>query len=316
MIAYPESEDESLASSDRFTLPRSSDTAGQATLRNGPRLGLDDPGCDTCVEMGSDPGLDRDQLVPEERRRLILELLRERRSITVGAVELQFGVSPMTARRDLAILVREGHARRTHGGAVLPDLAAHEDSFRHRLELDIEDKERLARAVVATLEPSETLFVDSSTTGFYVARAILEAGVAVTVLTSSLPVISLVGNADARNVDLIALGGTFRRLTHSFVGPDTVRALRGYLVDRVVFSVKGVTREGFLTDADPLEAEVKRAMIAHAQTAVLLATPQKFEDRGLAVVGPVGDVDVAYITEPSPEALRMLESHGVSAHRA
>ena len=104
----------------------------------------------------------------------------------MGSVEQSFGVSPMTARRDLAILVREGHARRTHGGAVLPDLAAHEDSFRHRLGLEVAEKERLARAVVATpLEPSETLFVDSSTTGFYVAQAILEAGVTATVLTSS-----------------------------------------------------------------------------------------------------------------------------------
>jgi DeoR family transcriptional regulator of aga operon len=266
--------------------------------------------------MAAGPEPDMDQLVPAERRRRILEELRERRSITIGAVEQQFGVSPMTARRDLAALVRDGHARRTHGGAVLPDLAAHEDSFRHRFELEIAEKERLARAVVATIEMSETLFVDSSTTGLYVAQAILEAGVGVTVLTSSLPVMNLVGSAEAPNVDLIALGGTFRKLTHSFVGPDTVRALRGYLVDRVVFSVKGVTREGHLTDADPLEAEVKREMITHAQSAVLLATAQKFDDRGLAVVCPLTDVDIAYVTDPSPEAIRMLESHGVSAHRA
>jgi DeoR/GlpR family transcriptional regulator of sugar metabolism len=265
------------------------------------------------VATNADP--DRD-LVPEERRRLILELLRERRSISVGAVEQQFGVSPMTARRDLAILVREGHARRTHGGAVLPDLAAHEDSFRHRLDLEVDDKERLARAIVSTLEPSETLFVDSSTTGYYVAQAIVESGVDVTVLTSSLPVMNLIGNADAPNVDLIALGGTFRKLTHSYVGPDTVRALRGYLVDRVVFSVKAVTPEGLLTDADPLEAEVKRAMIAHAQTSALLATAQKFEDRGLAVVAPLRDIDVAYVTDPTLESVRLLEQHDVSVHRA
>jgi DeoR family transcriptional regulator of aga operon len=266
--------------------------------------------------VGANPDYDRDQLVPEERRRLILALGRERRSLTVGAVEQQFGVSPMTARRDLAILEREGHARRTHGGAVLPDLAAHEDSFRHRLDLEVAEKERLARAVVATLEPSETLFVDSSTTGFYVAKAILETGVAITVLTSSLPVMNLIGSAAATNVDLIALGGTFRKLTHSYVGPDTVRALRGYMVDRVVFSVKGITREGFLTDADPLEAEVKRAMIAHAQTSVLLATAPKFDDRGLAVVGPLADVDVAYVIDPKPEAVRMLEAQDVSVRRA
>ena len=109
---------------------------------------------------------------------------------------------------------------------------------------------------------------------------------------------------------------TLRPLTHSFVGPDTVRALRGYLVDRVVFSVKGVTREGFLTDADPLEAEVKRAMIAHAQTAVLLATAQKFDDRGLAVNSTVGEVDIAYVIDPGHDAIKMLEAQGVSTHRA
>src|ERR1700689_1119974 len=103
--------------------------------------------------MGADLE-DGRSLVPEERRRLILELLRERRSVTVGAVEHRIGVSPTTARRDLLMLVRAGHARRRHGGAVLHGLAAHEGSFRHLLELEIVGPGRLARAEVATLEPS------------------------------------------------------------------------------------------------------------------------------------------------------------------
>jgi hypothetical protein len=36
-------------------------------------------------------------VVPAERRRLILELLREQGSVSVSAVEERFGVSPMTA---------------------------------------------------------------------------------------------------------------------------------------------------------------------------------------------------------------------------
>jgi DeoR/GlpR family transcriptional regulator of sugar metabolism len=258
-----------------------------------------------------DPEISRRQIVPEQRRRLILELLRKRRSITVGAVERSFSVSPMTARRDLAILVREGHAHRTYGGAVLPDLPVREDSFRHRRAVDVEDKERLARAVAASVEPNETLFLDSSTTSSYVAQALLEAGVTATVLTSSLPVLELIGNADSPKIDLIALGGTFRPLTRSFVGPETVHALCSYLVDRVVFSVKGITEEGFLTDADPLEVAVKRAMIAHAQMTVMLATAKKFDDRGLVVVAPLADVDIAFVSDPGQDAIRMLEDHGV-----
>jgi DeoR/GlpR family transcriptional regulator of sugar metabolism len=254
-------------------------------------------------------------LVPEERRRLILEMLRSQRSVSVTALEEHFDISPMTARRDLAILARSGLARRTHGGAVLPDLAAHEDSFRHRLELESDEKRRIAQAVVATLEPGETLFVDSSTSAWYVAEAITTASIPLTILTSSLPVINLVADADVPNLDLVALGGSFRTLTRSFVGPDVVRALRGYRADRLVFAVKGITAGGDLTDAEPLEAEVKRTMIAYAKTVVLLATATKFEDRGRIVVGSVEDVDVVYVTGLQAAHDAMLGAHGVAVER-
>jgi DeoR/GlpR family transcriptional regulator of sugar metabolism len=258
---------------------------------------------------------DPSPLVPEERRRLILEMLRTQHSVSVTGLEEQFAISPMTARRDLATLARNGQARRTHGGAVLPDLAAHEDSFHHRLELEVDEKKRIAHAVLATIEPGETLFIDSSTTAWYLAQAITASSIALTVLTNSLPVITLVGNADAPNLDLVALGGSFRSLTHSFVGPDVVRALRGYRADRLVFAVKGITPDGHLTDAEPLEAEVKRGMIAHAKTVVLLATASKFEDRGRTVVGLAADVDIAYVTDMASSGARSLAAGGVAVRR-
>jgi DeoR/GlpR family transcriptional regulator of sugar metabolism len=254
-------------------------------------------------------------LVPEERRRLILDTLRNQRSVSVSGLEEQFAISPMTARRDLAILARSGLARRTHGGAVLPDLAAHEDSFRHRLDLEAEDKQRMAQAVVATLEPGETLFIDSSTTAWYVAQAITTSSIALTVLTNSLSVINLVSEAAVPNLDLVALGGSFRTLTQSFVGPDVMRTLRGYRADRLVFAVKGITPGGDLTDAEPLEAEVKRGMIAYAKTVVLLATASKFEDRGRIVVGAVEDVDVVYVTGAASSTDESLAAHGVTVMR-
>ena len=62
-------------------------------------------------------------LVPAQRRQLIADRIRETGSVSVSALEAEFGVSPMTARRDLQILEREGRALRTHGGAVSAGLA-------------------------------------------------------------------------------------------------------------------------------------------------------------------------------------------------
>jgi DeoR/GlpR family transcriptional regulator of sugar metabolism len=85
-------------------------------------------------------------MLPAERRRLIAERLRQKGSVSVSGLEAEFQISPMTARRDLDELERRGVARRTHGGAVLPGLSGHEDSFLQRLEAFVEAKERLAEA--------------------------------------------------------------------------------------------------------------------------------------------------------------------------
>ena len=254
-------------------------------------------------------------VVPEERRRLIVAMLAERGSVTVTTVERAFGVSSMTARRDLAILANEGRLRRTHGGAVLPQLASHEDSFRSRLEQEAGEKRRIGRAVAASAEPNETIFVDSSTTSYSVVEELLELGVAATLLTNSLPVMSLVASAESSNLKLVGLAGSFRPLTQSFVGAETVRAIEGFYADRVVFSVKGISGEGFLTDPDALESEVKRAMISQAATVVLVATGRKFDGRGLNVIAPAGRVRVAYLTDPPVAGTRMLAEAGVEIMR-
>ncbi|HEX5851296.1 MAG TPA: DeoR family transcriptional regulator, partial [Rubrobacter sp.] len=100
--------------------------------------------------------------LPEQRRRRIVMRLREAGSVTVTGLERELGISAATARRDLAALEGQGKAKRTHGGAVLPGLAQHEDSFQQRLGEAVGAKERLARAATALLGAEETVFVDSS----------------------------------------------------------------------------------------------------------------------------------------------------------
>ena len=238
-------------------------------------------------------------VVPEERRRLIVAMLAERGSVTV---------SPSSAR---SRLIDDRPARscdpRERGPAapdarrrVLPELAGHEDSFRSRLEQETEQKRRIGRAIALSTEPNETLFIDSSTTSYAAVEELLEIGVHATLLTNSLPVMSLVAAAESSNLKLVGLGGSFRALTQSFVGAETVRAIEGFYADRAVFSVKGISAEGFLTDPDALETEVKRAMISQAATVVLVATGRKFDGRGLNVIAPANRVHVAYLGEPRP----------------
>src|SRR3954470_18385243 len=181
---------------------------------------------------------------------MVADMLQTAGAVTIMDLQARFGVSPMTARRDLAVLAERGVARRTHGGAVLPSLAARENSFAQRLRNAPEAKARLAEAAFALLTPGETVFLDASSTTYFVARLIAERGLGVRVITNSLPVLQELSEAE---VEVVAIGGTFRRLTCSYVGPAAVRAVREHFADRLLFSVTGVTPTGVMTDADLLE---------------------------------------------------------------
>ena len=249
-------------------------------------------------------------LLADARRAAIAERLRTTGSVTVAELEEQFGVSSMTARRDLAGLERQGLARRTHGGAVMPSIAAHEDSFASRLEVAADAKRALALAAAAAVQEGESVFLDSSTSAWHVARALLDRGVRATVITNSLPVMELVGAHPSTAVDLVGVGGMLRPLTRSFVGPFAVHTVLGRIADRLYFSVKGVTPDGALTDPDSLEAEVKRAMIAHAEHPVLLVDESKLTTHGRSVMGRLADVSRVLAHGVTDERLADLRAAG------
>lgn len=246
------------------------------------------------------------------RRSAIADLLRETGAVTVTELETRFGVSPMTVRRDLAELERLGIARRTHGGAVLPSISAQEDSFAQRVEVATEAKARLAEEAVELIGARETVFLDSSSTAYFVARRIVERGLAVTVITNSLPIMDVIAGHETPNLRLIGIGGTLRPLTRSYVGPYAIHTILGHFADRLFLSVKGLTRDGVLTDADELEAEVKRAMIAQAEDAVLLVDDSKLGARGQNVIARVTDLSGVLAHGAPPSALEPLKASGVS----
>jgi DeoR/GlpR family transcriptional regulator of sugar metabolism len=117
--------------------------------------------------------------------------------------------------------------------------------------------------------------------------------------------VSAVGHRDAQSAEAVP------KLTRSYVGADTARAIERVLADRLVFSVKGVELNGDLTDPGPFEAEVKRLMVSRARTVVLLAIRHKFGEPGLHVIIPASEVDIAYLADPPAAGARAFEAAGV-----
>lgn len=195
---------------------------------------------------------------------------------------------------------------------MLPTLAAHEDSFDRRMKVDADAKQLLAAAAMSLLSPHETVFLDSSSTTHFVARNIVEAGLAATVLTNSLPIMTMLASEGGPNVELIGVGGTLRALTRSFVGAGATRTVTEHYADRLFLSVKGVVDGDTLTDADSLEADIKRTMIAHARDSVLLIDGTKLDVRGLSAIAPLSAITTVLATGITADQATMLERSGTT----
>ena len=255
-------------------------------------------------------------LSPVERRRQIAEMLRADGHVTTAALGREFGMSPMTLRRDLAVLTRAGVGQRTHDGAALVSTVGYEDSFLNRVDAAVEKKRRLAEFAFTMIEPGDIIFLDATSTTYHLATLLLGRNPRVTVLTNSAPIIALFSSraaADA-SLELIGIGGSLRKLTLSFVGPQTVRAVRDLYADKAFISVKGISRDGHLTDPDPLDAEVKRSMIEQTELPVLLAGAEKFDQRGLVVIASASTLGAAVIAGECSRGVEMLSGLGVDVH--
>lgn len=192
----------------------------------------------------------------DERRRAIASLLTSQGWVTVGQIAASFAISPMTARRDLAQLERDGALVRRHGGAVSAARSVRRTAPRQPATPSGVPA-GVVRAAVAGLRADEALFLDHSPLAHAVAREIAARGVRCAVLTNSLGVMASVQRelrAQAPTT-LICIGGRLDRRIDAFVGAVAVAQIRRH------YAAVAVLGE---PSADPAAEEVRHAMAAQA----------------------------------------------------
>jgi DeoR/GlpR family transcriptional regulator of sugar metabolism len=232
-------------------------------------------------------------------------MLRDAGGITVAELKSEFGISAMTARRDLNELERLGLARRSHGGAVAVSFSAHESDFESRMHAASDVKRDLARVAAGFVKPGGSVFLDGSSTSYYIAEELTSSDLPITVITNSLPVLQRLAEVDGRKIAVVASGGELRQRSQSFLGPDAVRTIKTRFADIAFISSKGISADDQLTDADALAAEVKRTMIAHAEQRVLVFDATKLDTRGLTTICDLAELTTVVTDEPD----RFRERH-------
>lgn len=250
----------------------------------------------------------------EERQQEILRAARDAGRVDVVTLAERFGVTTETIRRDLTALERAGVLRRVHGGAIPVERLGFEPALAARDEVMTAEKERIAKAALAELPEDGSVVIDAGSTTSRLVQA-LPPDRELTVVVNSPPLATVL--AARPNLTVLMLGGRVRGRTLATVEDWAIQQLSRLNVDVAFMATNGCSVAKGLTTPDPAEAAIKRAMIACADRAVLLADHTKFSGTYLARFATLGEIDVVITdTGLDPDQAAALAAAGPEVVRA
>jgi DeoR/GlpR family transcriptional regulator of sugar metabolism len=249
-------------------------------------------------------------VLASQRRTTIASLVAESGAVRVADLVTQLGVSDMTIRRDIEQLAREGLVERVHGGALaVGGRSSEEPGFTAKSGLMTHEKEAIAAAAAALVEPGASIGISAGTTTFAFARAVRSVP-DLTVVTNSIPVAQLLHESGTPGQTVVLTGGV-RTPSDALVGPIAVSALRMLHVDRLFLGVHGMDARAGLTTPNLVEAETNRAMIEMARRLCVLADHTKWGTVGLSTITELAEVDVLVTDRGLPDRARSALSDAV-----
>lgn len=214
------------------------------------------------------------------RRKVIKELLQEHKSVTITDLASRMDVTKETIRRDLRAMEKDGELIRTHGGAYILEGVQNDIDISTRQVLKTTEKEILAEKCDALIQSGDIIYLDNSTTAWFIARKI--ANRKLTVLTSSLEIANILQNS--ATIRLFLIGGEFSRKTMSFVGDSAIRNLQNYFLDKAFISCRSVSMEFGVTDTNDNDALLHKIALLHAKQTFLVIDHSKLNNASFSHV--------------------------------
>ena len=232
------------------------------------------------------------------RRQMIAEAVMAEGSMRIEDLTERFGISLMTAHRDVDELVSRGLFRKTRGIVSAAATSLIESSDVYRANRQASEKKMIATAAMQFIEPGQAIFLDDSTTVLQMAT-LLPAKVPLTAITNSLTLMNAL--KDMHDVTLLALGGQYYNWCNAFMGRMTINEINRLRADVTFISMSAII-DDVVFHQSPEIVDIKRAMFESAAKRILLMDHTKFERRALHSFAHLSEFDVVIVDEKTPAA--------------
>ncbi len=248
-------------------------------------------------------------MIPEDRRRLIIDELSAKGYVSVDEFAQLLYVSVPTVRRDLKQLEQEGILRRTHGGASYLNTEIQGHTFAYRNQENMEAKRKIGAVAASYLDEGNVAFLDSSSTCLGLIKNIPK-DMELHVITNGIPVVHAL--ADHPNVTIEMTGGTFDRKHDSVFDIETVEYIKRRHATVSFFSCTGIHPAMGPCSINSIDAAQKRAMSERSDLTVFLVDHTKFSQTAACKIIDFDQIDVLITDRPlSRDMQEVCQKHEI-----
>jgi len=244
------------------------------------------------------------------RHKKILDILNRQGNVKVTDLASYFGVSEVTARRDLDMLADQSYLVRVRGGALSNKPGtSYEPVYETKSVECIEEKRRIGAAAAALVKDGETLILDSGSTTWHVGTC-LPGKSDLTVITTDLKIAILLANYSDMHVFIT--GGAVRPHLFSCYGQSSENFVKKLNVNKFFLGADAIDARRGITNAMFEEAPIKKDMIKSAQEVILVVDHTKFNKISLAHITDFSGIDHIITDKKMPrEFIKIFEKEDI-----
>jgi DeoR family glycerol-3-phosphate regulon repressor len=245
-----------------------------------------------------------------QRHEEIIALIKTNGFVTVEEMANTYSVTPQTIRRDINFLDRQGYISRYHGGAGL-SVSTENVAYRHRKELLLNEKKKIAKAAAAMISDNTSLFINIGTTTEHVARELVNHHKKLKIITNNLNVAAIMSKKE--DFEVLVTGGIVRSKDCGIIGEAAVNFIRQFKVDIGIIGISGIDLDGTLLDFDFREVHVAKTIIENSRKVYLVADHSKFGRNAMVKLGSITEIDTLITDRTPPELLmRIMSQHDIN----
>ncbi|MDO5344807.1 MAG: DeoR/GlpR family DNA-binding transcription regulator [Lachnospiraceae bacterium] len=241
--------------------------------------------------------------IPAQRQQIIMEYLMEKSSISIREAADLCHVSDATARRDLDDMAVQGLIERTHGGAVVERGTGLEKNHAEKMKIMIPEKTRIAMEAAKMICDGNSIFLDSGTTTFLLAKQ-LQGFKNLTVVTHNLDVAYRI-KLDQTST-LILTGGIRRDGYNVLIGEIAEDLVNQLSVDIVFMGADAINAKYGVFNSSFLELGIKRSCLSSGKQKVLISDHTKFNRKALTKVCNIEEFDTVITDEGIDDESRQI----------